>query len=40
LRKDDAELKEEINKALRQLVSSGKIAAILGHYGVPFFPAK
>jgi ABC-type amino acid transport substrate-binding protein len=40
LRKDDAELKQEINKALRQLVSSGKIAAILGHYGVPFFPAK
>ena len=40
LRKDDAELKQAIDKALERLVSSGKIATILGNYGVPFFPPK
>lgn len=40
LRKDDAALKQAVDKALERLVSSGKIAAILGNYGVPFFPPK
>lgn len=40
LRKGEADLKQAIDKALDKLVSSGKVSEILGHYGVPFFPAK
>jgi polar amino acid transport system substrate-binding protein len=40
VRQEDKELKAKINEALEKLVSSGKIAAALDHYGVPYFPAK
>lgn len=40
LRKGDAELKARIDAAIAELVKEGKVAEILDHYGVPFFPPK
>jgi ABC-type amino acid transport substrate-binding protein len=40
VRKEDGELKAAINQAIANAIKSGKIAAALNHYGVPFFPAK
>lgn len=40
LRKEDADLKNGINDALGKLISTGKIKAALGNYGVPYFLAK
>jgi ABC-type amino acid transport substrate-binding protein len=40
VRKEDAELKAAINQAIANALKSGKIAAALHHYGVPFYPAK
>lgn len=40
IRKEDAALKDKINAAISEMVKSGKVAAALNNYGVPFFPPK
>jgi ABC-type amino acid transport substrate-binding protein len=40
LRKGEADLKAKIDEAVGALVQEGKVATILDHYGVPFFPPK
>jgi ABC-type amino acid transport substrate-binding protein len=40
IRKEDAALKDKINAAISDMVKTGKVAAALNSYGVPFFPPK
>ncbi len=40
LRKEDQALKAKLDEAISKLIVSGKIAAALGNYGIPFFPPK